>query len=144
MIKRAAAIFFILLANIILLAHAVIPHQHNNGIPSFVIFHHAHHDDSHNHTTGQHHEDQDKDDDDDSLGCILKRAFLTPSDSFKYVYKGVEHSGESTNLHAILFNSERLSIAVHLVFTLNPPPDIKSYYSDFVNQGYGLRAPPVA
>jgi len=102
------------------------------------MLHHDHHD------IGHHDEGQDQDDEDDSLGCILKRAVFNPSDSFKFEFTGIEHPGKSISVQAIPFNYERLSAAFQPFLSLNPYPDLISYYSVFVSQGYGLRAPPVA
>jgi len=142
MIKRVSAILFIMLANIILLAHTVISHHHVKGIPSVVMLLHDHHDDHHD-STKHHDEGQDHDDNEGTERCILKLTFFSPSDSSKSD-KCIEHSDKSVTTEAIPSDYERLSVAIQLFLSLSPPPDLNIFYSVFVNQGCGLRAPPIA
>jgi len=144
MINQAKAIFFILLANITLLAHSFIPHQHVNGFAIFESHHTVHHNDRDHITNGHHHNETDHDEDEDHKPCNLKLTFFFLINTPKCEYKYVDYFGKSIPDYALPFNYERLVRAIQPFLTLNPTPDLNSFYYVYLIQCFGLRAHPLA
>lgn len=142
MIKRTTAIFLILLANVILLAHAVIPHHHHHN--SNVCT-----ESSTCKTDGKSHEHSDCKHNDNSKEhydcCVLKQVVTIPANQIKPEFKclicGDDHQDFDT-FHSVLFTSayNNSPIESFAVEWENYKP---SFNPQYVNTGFGLRAPPV-
>lgn len=145
MIKRVTAIIFILLANIILLAHAVIPHLHNDGLPSLVKPHSAHshscHFEGHDHNTSDHEPDTNN----DVYACILKQVIYPPTNNpHRLDCQCNNCNGDFHSYQAILLSLYRFTSNIPIQQTTGAPPFVQSFYSVHVSQSSGLRAPPFA
>lgn len=143
MIKRITAILFILLANIILLAHAVIPHLHNNGLPSLVKLHSIHsHNlqyDAHDHNAKDHEPDTDID-----ASCILKQSYPPSNSSFRLECQCNDCTVDYHSNLAIINNINRFNLSIPPKLKNSSPPILDSFYSVHVSICSGLRAPPFA
>ncbi len=138
MIKKITAIFFILMANIILLAHIAVPHRHIDGI-AHIFFHHSHsHGQSHEHDVP----DSNNNDNDhgNSYFCLLNQ----PIQVTRFEFNINSQNNEKPVINNLILWTTNDIIIPH--FFNIPPPffDIpSSLYSTFINNGLGLRAPPV-
>jgi hypothetical protein len=150
MIKRAAALSFLLLATIILLAHAVVPHHHHENEVCIVNFHgktdletHSHGTSDHNHGHSHEHE---HDGENNTENCALKQVFVVPSNQVKQECKYLDYSDNRfrfNEFQAVLSNKGLYSIfpktlsKTQLIF-------IPSAYSRFADIRISLRGPPIA
>lgn len=139
MIKKTAALFFILLANIILLAHAVAPHNHHNGLACICktgINAHPQESSNSNHKhNGKNSSDY----------CILTQLIVVRNTQVKLECKNVDFTDNHSQfdgIQAILINN--IFKVFHPIYRTNVHlPQIGTLYNHFVNTGLGLRAPPV-
>ena len=143
MIKRIAAIFFILLANIIILAHAMLPHHQHKGEIFLVNSHHESSCDSHEHSEKP--DTSDHESDHDVQCCELVHDFIIPSNQIKQERKLYD---DAFNYHGAavfqaILGDRILTGLTQFEFFSNPPPLITSADSLFKNRVFGLRAPPI-
>lgn len=141
MVKRIAAISFILLANLVLLAHAVIPHHHHEAEVCFVNSHcESDHESDKDH---DHHHDHEGSNDYDS--CLLKEIVTLPTNQQKPECNYFSYIDQHSTFHGLFaILSEHLLIKDHSAdFHLDRPPYIPALYSCIVCSHQGLRAPPL-
>jgi len=147
--KRAISLSFILLANIILLAHAVIPHHHHDTIPVVIISHHEHDRKAHEHH--HHHDDNEPVNSCDASDshahngfedCILANLF------FRLENERQEFQTVNCDFGLLLWLSPLLSgyelppIINDTGLPFRQHPLQPSYFTDYISQSLGLRAPP--
>ena len=143
MIKRTAAIAFILLANILLLVYTVVPHHHHHKQVCFVSSHCVNDDmaSGNNITRDNHNHDGEKNSDD----CILKEPVIVLTNQGKIEFKFNNNAPRQT-IHdefydyssnyrtQLLFPVFSQFVSIHFN---------NSAYSSLVSASLGLRAPPV-
>jgi hypothetical protein len=141
--KKATAIFFILIANVILLAHAVIPHHHHESSVCIEKIlgpdcdgnkHGISQNDCHHHNGNS------------PGNCVLNLALFFPSNQEKQECKFVNIADkhiQTDNNQAVQVNSEKISNVPEV--NLNTQIPFKTFsHSDFVSASNHLRAPPSA
>ncbi len=140
MIKRTAALGFMMLANIILLAHAVIPHHHHKDDICIVNSLYQQEKEHHNHFDAK--DDCKHDGDSDYQICVLKnQAVAVPQKSIKQVNNSPNNNDSYPRYQAIQTDlRSEIHLSVHPVVTQNYAPEI--HFSS-VNSSLSLRAPPV-
>ncbi|MFA5849446.1 MAG: hypothetical protein WC833_06160 [Bacteroidales bacterium] len=144
MIKRATAIFLILLANILLFAHVVVPHHHQKYKIDIVGFHSHEECENDNHPVKGHNHDSDNKDEHDY--CILKEVIVIPSNLFKQECKCLESKCVYKDFRAYqaIWHDYKSDLQNLLDSSDIPlPPLIHSAHSYLINNSKGLRAPPV-
>jgi len=142
MIKKRAAIFLILLANIVFLAHAVVPHHHHESQVCLESCSCQSDCSTHEHNTSAHNHNHDGSD--CSVNCVLKQTVVIPSNQLRHELKyatGENHHSPFNNFHAIIINHEQLSFAPKII-SIAQIPLIISSHSQFNSGSTGLRAPP--
>ena len=141
-IKKVIASSFLFLATTIMLAHAIIPHHHHNGLIFTTIT--AHHD----HDCNSHDAQSEDDSCDYPLcsdgieNCELA-TFFARNDSERRTVQLSDFAFDLFSSDFILFTNDHippLNNDIGLSFRQNP--FLPSYYSEYVSQSHGLRAPP--
>lgn len=156
MIRKIAAISFILIANLIMLAHAVIPHHHHNEAEICVdTSHYKGHSECHNHSNEAHHHhsgsdhsndifhQHEHDENNDYQCCLVKPVVILPSNSIDLECKSYQ-----TNLHTLSFdNFNFLNQRLNKVYPTGRFKEIcatlSALYPQISKQSFGLRAPPL-
>ena len=146
-IKKAITLSFLLLANIILLAHAAVPHHHHETISiCFCDMHgtnceetctHEHHD-----TQTTHHEQHEFPSSDD---CCYIDTFYAPTHNNLKTSCHLHEKCECGKmiLYALISTSIYTSDFVEdTIIHFRQNPCVQLFYSDFISQSIGLRAPP--
>lgn len=143
MIRRIAAIFFILFASVIILAHAMLPHHQHHGELLLVYSHHQSGYDLHEHSHAP--QTSDHDSGHDVQCCELVHDFITPSNQNKLESKlyDVTFNYHGADIFQSIMGNRILASLTQFEFFGNPPPLITSANSLFKNRVFGLRAPPV-
>ena len=126
--KRAISLSFLLIANVILLAHTVVPHHHHENVS--ICF---------SQTTHHEHEGNPS-----SEKCCVIDNDYTPAEN---KLKTACHIHIKCNCGQILFAlvSNSLNIqdfADDTIIHFRQNPYIPLFYSKFISQSIGLRAPP--
>ena len=139
-VKRAMTLSFLLLANIILLVHAVIPHHHHDLVCCSPNAHCDDNDETHEHTADsgcQQHDDENK-----GKECPLKDVYMKPENDKSLVDLNPHNDLQYPVL--LLFPVKSM---VKITDLKNLPfrqkPCLLFYYTDYLSQSLGLRAPPV-
>ena len=143
MIKRASALFIILLANIILFAHAVIPHYHHKTEVCIESFHgQINHDDHEDKTNDDKHEHNGENSSD---YCASKQVFVIPGNQVKQEYKCLDNTDNDLQLNKLqtIGNDKDLCCHFQAILSENQLLFYTSTYSCFASTILGLRAPPV-
>ena len=138
MIKRIAAISFILFVNIILLAHAVIPHHHHHG--EFCIANQCQNDFETDKYKVAEHKHKNNGNSEHQF-CVLKQVVVVPQKIFKSAYNFPDDQNQSHLSHFLFLNScsvIKCFASVSSTYRI----DTAFYHSLFVVTGLGLRAPP--
>lgn len=142
MIKRAAAISFLILAGLLFLGHAVIPHHHHGNLICFVKSHCSGEEpagDKGSTPDNHHHDGEDGTDQ-----CLLKDPAIVSSnqtgESIKLIDQKISQPGKGNLINGLHVN-EPLAPAADLWYSLSAPPDIFPYSSPS-SPSSGLRAPP--
>jgi len=145
MLKKAASIFLILVANIILLVHDVVPHHHRSGLFTFENFKNYEEALNYQHSENKHHHHDSKDEHqhNDNLSCLLKQAIIVPSSSVKFNLKCNDLSFGSYDIYSILFYSNSDNLAYFPFVRHVYKPYLSSQHPSIVNSSLGLRAPPI-
>jgi hypothetical protein len=142
MIKKAAGIFFILLANIVLLVHAVVPHHHHQEQVCIALSHCQNESHAPSGNTADH--DHEQNGSSETECCILKQAAVVPVNSLRQEFKCVgcdaDHS-HFVHFQTILFSTE-FNPFVPEIISIAQIPLKTSSHSSFVHSSLGLRAPP--
>ena len=143
MIKRTAAIVFILLANILLLVNAVVPHHHHHKQVCLVSSHCLNDDiaSGNNINRDKHNHDGENDSDD----CILKKPVIVLTDQREVEFKFIDNAPDRT-IHDEFYDNSSNYTTQFLFTVLSQFVSIhfnNSTYSSLVSASLGLRAPPV-
>lgn len=137
--KRVAAIFFILFANIIMLVHTILPHHQHNG--EIVLLNASHKScvEEHFHNKCNHNSGHNL------QLCVLTQNFIIPSNPIKKECNLFEDKSNYPDTNVFqAFLGERIFISLNQKeFFGNLPPLITSADSLFLNRIFGLRAPPM-
>ena len=129
-IKKATAIFFILLANIFILAHGVIPHHHHDGIP--VAATHHEHDGSvpdHRHT-------------DDAHEVWLSTKVNARLGNEKQICRSFVCGFDLLSCLPALFSDYSTFSIQDDAVPFRHPPYIQLQHTESIARSIGLRAPP--
>ena len=143
MIKKSTAIFFLLLANLVLLAHAVIPHHHHNSQVCITNSYSNSKSEAENNCSSDHKHKHEGNKNTES--CILKQIVVVPSNNIKQEFKYFEYKDihfQFNDFQSIIYYSE-LETFVKILRTNTEAPLIPSFYTQYLNSGLGLRAPPI-
>lgn len=143
MIKRVAALFFILIANIILLAHVAVSHHHHKSKVCIVSSHCQTDSEAHKHNTTEHNHEHDGDN--NSEYCALNQVVVIRSNQVKHEFKYFNCADNNTQIddfQAVLFDKGLYDL-FPTVFSNVQLLLLSSAYSCFVSTGLGLRAPPI-
>jgi len=143
MIKRATALFFVLIASIFFLANAVIPHHHHKDEVCIESSHCDTDCESHEHeTTNKNHKHNGNN---DFQCCVLKQEVILPSNLIKQEIKSfnyLENLSYIDCFQAEIYNQDLIKhIQTNTSNSLNHL--IPSLYSRSVCNGIGMRAPPI-
>ncbi|MDR3338670.1 MAG: hypothetical protein LBT25_01000 [Candidatus Symbiothrix sp.] len=136
LLKKWTGILFIFTANIFLLAHNIVPHHHHDGIPHFVFS-----------DCCSHHHDDDCCNHGENGACLFEQNIDAVYENGKEdcdcaSCTALQHSGMLLQAVLLTFTYD-FSLVRETDFSLDPPYLI-NYYSDYLNQGLGLRAPPIS
>jgi hypothetical protein len=128
-IKKATALSFLLLANTILLIHSAVPHHHHEDI--VVCFFNSH--------TCEHEEDSCPE-----KCCIIDNDYTPAENKVKTSCHTHNKCNCGQMLFALISNSLNTpdfidNIAIHF----RQSSYIPLFYSEFISQSVGLRAPPL-
>ena len=139
--RKAFAIFIILLANIILLAHVVIPHHHHDSIACFVapLENEEHHDCDHHDTDKRHDAECEGD------CCLLNDMLVIIPHGYKHeqLYWLISNEGSGLNFISLGNLSPELDPPSNpFVKAFKDPPYLFHKTSARPGSVYGLRAPP--
>jgi len=139
MIRRTTSVFIFLIVNSVLLTHAIIPHHHHFSLVCFENSHCSTETEKHEHDTQKHEHNHDSNSD----HCVLKQAFIIPSQHLSQVSKCADSGNNHVDFQAtLLFSTTNFGfILSHGLFTYKPFLD--SDYSRLINRRLGLRAPPL-
>lgn len=143
MIKRTAAIFFILLANIVLLVHGVVSHHHHKSMVCLESNHCQSDSCAHDQSTSAH--DHEHDGSAGTENCVLKQAVVVPANSLRQEFEclGCDDSHSPfVHFQAILFSNE-FNLFAPKIISIAQIPLITSTHFWFVSTSSGLRAPPI-
>ena len=139
-LKKAISLFFLLLANVIILVHIAIPHiHHSNTVVCFGVTHCEEHDEahSHSHDTGCH----THDDGEGLEECPLKEQYVR----FENITSLADYGLHNVQYPVLFLFAINLVVEITdlegLPFRQNPY--VPLFYSEFISQSIGLRAPPV-
>jgi hypothetical protein len=136
--RKTTAIFFILLANIFILAHVAVPHNHIHGFVSFFDEYSHSNEVSHDHHNTSDTSDESQENDIDF--CLLNQAVQVGRYETEF---NTQVYGEHIIFNLILGSGIEI---ISPYFLKIPPPFYEippSLYSNLINKGLGLRAPPV-
>jgi len=142
MIKRASALFIILLANIILFAHAVIPHYHHKTEVCIESFQgQINHDDHEDKTNDHEHEHNGKNSSD---YCASEQVFVVPYNQLKQEYKYLDSDKSDLQFSKLQIIVIDKDLYCHFPTILSKRQLLfyTSTYSGFASTILGLRAPP--
>ena len=143
MIKRTAAIFLILFANLLVLAFAVIPHHHHHDQICFVQSHCENDDITENKDSNR---DSHKHDcEGNFIGCMLQEPVVVPSNQWKpeiILVNGINDNYANDDFQFTLASNLIRAFIPVLYNSASGPPD-NSSYSFHVSFSLGLRGPPV-
>ena len=143
MVHRVPALFFILIANIGFLINIAIPHHHHNTEVCFVNTHCQSDGETHKHGTTEHKHEHDGESTTDY--CNINQVFVVPSNQVKQESKCLDYADTRINYNqsqANLADPELISF-IPIYLSKAKHPLIVFSYSNFVNSGHGLRAPPI-
>ncbi len=142
--KKGAAIFFILLANIIILAHAVVPHHHLPHQTFLITSQCAENKDGHHLPISDIDHNHDNDNKSDNEHCLLNQVIVLPTNTVRQICGCDFHTDlhpDFGGFHAILifFKFECVAPAV----TVNSRSPLLTFtYVSYASSVLGLRAPP--
>ena len=128
-VKKVISLSFLLLANVVMLAHSVIFHHHDN--PMSVVL------------CAEDHEHHCPDTETPSKCCTFQNCLLgapyTKADDFKPIKQGFDNF----EFIVIISSSNRITPITDLTgLPFRQKPYLPLFYSEFVSQSMGLRAPP--
>jgi len=142
MMKKVLTIVFMLLANLVLLAHAVVPHHHHI-IEICIEDSNCHSDaEDHQHESSKSHDHNDETDTDQ---CILKQAWILPSNQFKPDFKSFENGNGLFKIQyslAILSNLKIAQKDINYAFREDRPFSIK-IPDCYIGNSHSHRGPPI-
>ena len=122
-IKKTMALIFLLFAGMVILAHAVVPHHYHNGIPCVA----EHHDNLHDsHSQGENAED-----------CFFSTVYVRLSNNDRQIFQSFDF--DLLPCFLILFSD----YFVFKIEKFEQKPYLLPFYTEYVSQSLGLRAPPV-
>lgn len=144
--KKAVALSVLLLANIILLAHAVIPHHHHNQILVIVCGNHHEHDgvtEEHRHHAATHPVSQCTDPDGHCHGavedCSLTKIIVRIGND----RQAIQHIDFELSPCMPAFPVHPITTITSLEsLPFRQKPHLPLFYTDYISQSLGLRAPP--
>jgi len=143
MIKRISVLFSILIANIVLLAGFTIPHHHHNNIICVESSHCQTDNRTNKHNPSKHkHEHNGKTNTD---YCILNQHFIVTFNQVKQEYKYLDSPDNWLNYNQFNANisDQKLINFVPTYLYSTQPPLLFYSYCYYLNNGQGLRAPPI-
>ena len=143
MLKRVSALFFIPLASIVIFANVIIPHHHHKSEVCIVISHCETDKESDKHNTDGH--EHEHDGDNNTQHCVINQVFILPANQVKQEIKSLDFSDNifsSDQFHANLINKNFNSLAPLILFNTQSSL-LSSSYCHFVQNGLGMRAPPI-
>ena len=143
MIKRISVLFSILIANIVLLAGFTIPHHHHNNKVCIISSHCQTDNETHKHRTGKNNHDHDGEANTDY--CRLNQVFVVSSNNIKQEYTYLDSPNNWLNynqFNANISDQELINFVPTYLYS-NQPPLLFYSYCYYLNNGQGLRAPPI-
>ncbi len=145
LMKKAIAFIIILLANVMMLAHIFIPHHHHNQLPVAVLVDcHDHDNDKHEHhhhnQTDSNNESKHSTSQDNFEDCLLFKTVIRFCDDSQPIQTIVQldYPGYFDCLPPSINDIEITDYGNQFY----PKPFLQSYYTNFITQSLGLRAPP--
>ena len=139
--KKAIKLSFLLLANTVLLVHVAIPHHHhhNNTAVCILAIHCADNKEMPKHT---HDSDcQQHDDGSEMEECPLKEVYVRLENNKLLVDISLDNNFQYPVLLFSFNPMDRMTGLMGLTFRQNPY--LLPYYTNYISQSLGLRAPPV-
>lgn len=139
--KKALALFLMIVANFILLAHAVIPHHHHDEVACFTFpieEHHGH--ECEHHDTGNKH-----DDDCDGDCCLLNDLLAIIPDGYKHddlIFSILKDDHASSDILVNVYLSIQSKPLNKAAKTMRYRPYLAKLLPSAAGHGIGLRAPP--
>ena len=144
MIRKAVFYIALWAANIVLVAHIAIPHHHHGNVE--ICFFHTHCKDSkeaHHHEQHDTHNHEHEGNPLSDKCCIIDHVYFASHNNIKIACRAHTNCDCGQMLYALI--SKTLSIQdfvddTEIHFRQNPYAPL--FYSEFISQSNGLRAPP--
>ncbi len=139
-IKKVISLLFLLLANVVILAHSVVFHHHDNPIPvTLCVADQEHHCDENAEQNHCCHDTESAGNCCDSKSCLLNTPFTT-NDNIRAL--SAVNNFDFVIIH--LFSVNQIVQITDLTgLPFRQKPYSLPFYSEFISQSKGLRAPPV-
>ena len=144
-IKKALSLLLLLLANIILLAHAAVPHHYHETL-SICFCHTPYCEDNKGTCTHEHHnaENNHNENNHNEQCCSIDTIYTAGYKNIKtscHVHDKCDCG--KTVVYALIPNSLYTSDFIDdTIIHFRQNPNIPLFFSDFISQSIGLRAPP--
>ncbi|MDR1762244.1 MAG: hypothetical protein LBR55_07320 [Bacteroidales bacterium] len=129
-IKKTIVVSFVLFVTMCMVAHSVVAHHHNETTHSVVA-----HNECHEHDC-EHETDSNND------CCTIENCLLSDFFTFTHSYKCTKHTSLSFNSFYIPVNYHLPKLTDYAGFDFREKPYVLHFYSAFIAQFNGLRAPP--
>lgn len=131
---KKAALLFMLFANIILLVNTAVPHQHVDGITSIFHFHLHTQNIPHDHTPAS----------DDEHGHEDIYWLKQPAQISRCEFRSIAPEDEAPdNFHLVLCQGNNYIAEIFFRIWQRFPEIPPNFYTSVINDGIGLRAPPI-
>ena len=138
-LKRAISLSFLLVANVIVLAHAIVLHHHHED--TSICFNNSHCQDC-----KETHDSQTNDRNSYPGKCsIIIDDNYTPASNYLNISCHLHNKCDCTHILYALISTTLYTgdFVADLIIHFRQNPFIPLFYSDFISQSLGLRAPPV-
>jgi len=139
--KKAIALFILLLANITILVHAFVPHHHHENIPFCISSHCVDSNIAHDSSTSC---DPHQHEGNSSSGDCLIDNIYTRATNDRQVLDSGDNDYTQLPHFLLLFCSDCfIKLSNTEAKKIELTPYLSSYHTTFVTRSLGLRAPPV-
>jgi len=144
MMKKIVCFTALWIANILLVAHIAIPHHHHENVG--ICFFNTHCTDSkeaHHHKKNDTHNHEHEGNPFSEKCCIIDNVYFSTQNNIKIACRSHTNCNCGQTLYALI--SETLHIhdfVDDIVIHFRQNPYVPLFYSEFISQSIGLRAPP--
>ena len=145
MSKKAVCCTVLWLANTLLLLHAAVPHHHHGDtVICFLNSHCKESHEVHNHEQHAPYNDEHSETPCSAKCCSIDNIYMSEGNSTKNVCRSHINCDCGQVIYALIPCILNTSVfSDDIVSHSQQKPDIPLFYTDFVSQSVGLRAPPV-